>query len=827
MATIGVRATQSEPSAGGRSRSRRAVALFFMASVAGTSLAAADDKLEFFESKVRPLLVSRCYKCHSADKGKTHGGLALDSREGWQKGGDSGPPIVPEKPDESLLIQAVRYVDDGPQMPPDEAGGKLTDDEIAILTQWVTIGAPDPREAKRRATAMTLDEARQWWAFQPPRHAAPPAVVDRSQVKGTIDQFVQAAIEQAGVAPLPEADKRTLLRRATFDLVGLPPTPQEVADFLRDDSPGAFATVVERLLASPHYGERWGRHWLDLVRYADYFQQNPKEHAQADRFELFEAWRYRDWVVEALNRDLPYDEFIVHQLAGDRLTSPTGESPYAGGLVATTVLAIGAWDNGDADKQHIVSDIVDDQINLVGQTFLGLTLACARCHDHKFDPISTEDYYGLAGIFYSTHVLSALGEQGGHTSLLRTPLAPADYLNRRQVQLARLGELAAELAKLAPPQPQAPVAGQAAPPAVVAEPVPPAEETVTTVARLKAEIAALQAELLPEPALAITAQDGGTPGGLFPAVQDVPVHIQGNHNKLGKVVVRRFPVVLAGADQPPIAAGSGRLELARWIASPANPLTPRVMANRIWQWHFGEGLARSSSNFGRLGERPQNPELLDWLAGQFVDSGWSIKALHRLIMNSAVYQRASAAGELDDKQSRLFDVDPENRLLGRFQPRRLEAECLRDAMLAASGKLDRQLGGPAALELDSPRRSLYIRTTRWTRSYFSSLFDAADPDQFVDRRGVSTAAPQALFFLNHPFAIASAAQIAERLVAETTDNASRIEQAYQLLFARPPSAAELQLAVEFFERNASRSAADSWADFVQVLLASNEFAYVD
>ena len=438
-----------------------AIASLLLATLAAR--AAADEQLDFFESKVRPLLAAHCYACHSTERGKTEGGLSLDARAGWQTGGDSGPPILPERPDESLLVRAVRYQDDALQMPPKEAGGKLPAGEIETLVQWIRSGAVDPREARRPATAMTADEARSWWAFQTLRSAAPPPVADRSQVRGPLDQFLQAGIEAAGLRPLAAAERRALLRRMTFDLTGLPPTPQEIADFLADEAADALTKVVERLLASPHYGERWARHWLDLVRYADYFQENPREHGMSSSFELFEAWRYRDWVVRALNRDMPYDEFVVHQIAGDRLTDRAGRQPYADGLVATTVLAIGAWDNADADKQHIVSDIVDDQINLVGQTFLGLTLACARCHDHKFDPISTEDYYALAGMFYSTHVLSSLGPPGGHTVLVRTPLAPADYLERRRGQLTRLAALDAELAALQPKKPEpAPVAGQAA-----------------------------------------------------------------------------------------------------------------------------------------------------------------------------------------------------------------------------------------------------------------------------------------------------------------------------------------------------------------------------
>lgn len=801
---------------------------------AGADDLAGTEAADFFERQVRPLLVEKCQRCHGEKK--SQGGLRLLSRDAILAGGDSGPAALPGKPGESLLMEAVEYRGE-PKMPPD---GKLTEAEIAVLKRWIELGlpwpdSPAPEIAAARDGEPWTEEQRTWWSFQPLMPVTPPAA-SGGTVRNPIDQFLQARLDAVGLRPLGAADRRVLIRRATFDLIGLPPSPDDVAAFVADDSPDAFARLVERLLASPQYGERWGRHWLDLVRYADYFEPKPGSHGSAAKFEIFEAWRYRDWVVAAFNRDLPYDEFIVHQIAGDQLAGSGERSalaqppddnardqqpPYEDGLVATTVLAIGAWDNGDADKDKVVSDIVDDQINVVGQTFLGLTLACARCHDHKFDPVKAEDYYALAGIFYSSHVLANVGTKGDHTELNRTPLVAADYVRQRQRQLERLAELKAEIDKLKPAA-EATAADAAS-----------SDETKTTLTRLNAEHQELAKQLLPDPPKALAIQDGGTPGSLFPGIQDVPIHVRGSYARLGPVVRRGLPKFFDARSESLALTGSGRMELARWIAHPSNPLTARVMANRVWQWHFGEGLVRTASNFGRLGERPTHPELLDWLAGEFIRSGWSVKSLHRLIMNSAAYQRASwtEGGAL----AQAATIDPENRLWGRRAPRRLEAECIRDAMLVGSGSLDLRVGGPAGDDLLAPRRSLYIQTTRWGRAYYSSLFDAADPDQPVANRNVTTVPPQALFFLNHPFVRSQAQEIARTIVSaaagtsvsETTDGPRRLALLYQRLFGRPPAAEERAIADEFLARRGSADEVSAWADLVQVLLASNEFCYVD
>ena len=948
--------------------------------------ARAESDAEFFEKHIRPLLVQRCESCHSAAKGKTSGGLALDTRDGWQKGGDSGPPISPGKPNESLLVRAVQYADDGPQMPPKEKGGKLSDAEIASLVEWVGRGALDTRTAEARVGGMTPEEARTWWSFQKVQSASPPAVKDSAWPRNAIDRFVLAELEKRNRVAAGSADRRTLLRRSTFDLTGLPPTPADVEAFSNDQAADAFERVVNRLLDSPAYGQRWARHWLDVVRYADYYDANPK--TRTESCELTEAWRYRDWVVDSLNADLPFDQFIVHQIAGDLLPSPTGEEVYPPGLIATTFLTNGVWDRGDADKEKIISDMVDDNIDTIGKTFLGLTMGCARCHDHKFDPISTEDYYALAGVFYSSHILKDLGAKGAEYVMNRSPLVPASVVARRQQQEQQLAEAKAQLDAFdkrqryldlvagglvlvptefkseagaagaiapdgivsvsgalakdsytlqavgptgveikvvrlealadeslpahgpgraadgnfavtnfavsfhAPESAEAPVplkliaakadfeqsgfavanaiddkpeSGWSISPAagkdhvatfeiapdvkvpagallsftieqkhsdssalgkfrlsVASEQRPASPENVPQRQELVARRDQIQKEMIPPIPLAIAVQEGGTAGGLFPKLQDVPIHIRGSYARLGPVVPRRLPRFLAGDAQPPIASGSGRRELAHWVASKDNPLTARVIVNRVWQWHFGEGLVRTSSNFGKLGEAPTHPELLDWLAAQFVEDGWSLKTLHRRIMLSATYQQASRVSR------EQLEQDPENRWLGRFPSRRLEAEAIRDAVLHVAGRLDPAPGGSAGDDLTILRRSLYVQTARWDRSGYASLFDAANPDSSTEKRTVSTVAPQALLLLNHEFVLTQARHLAERLARDVpSDETARIQHAYQLVLGRPAVEEEIEIARRIVGPSGPQGGAAGWVDLAHVLLCSNEFIYLD
>ncbi|MSU26289.1 MAG: DUF1553 domain-containing protein [Pedosphaera sp.] len=644
-----------------------------------------------------------------------------------------------------------------------------------------------------------------WWAFQPVKSRPVPGVKNKSWPRNEIDRFIAAELEAHKMQPAPAADRRTWLRRATFDLTGLPPTPAEVDTFLADKSDAAEGRVVDRLLASSAYGQHWARHWLDVARYADYHDADAK--ARNPVCEPLEAWRYRDWVAESFNRDLPFDQFIVHQIAGDLLSAPDGKVPYAGGLIATTFLVNGAWDRGDADKEKMVSDMVDDQIDTVGKAFMGLTLGCARCHDHKFDPVSQQDYYGLAGIFYSTRMLKELGTKGGEITLQRRPLVPMEMIEKRNQQVKQIADLTAKLAALDK-----------------ATPKPPPEDPARRA--LMEQRDRLQKELLPEPPVALAVSDGAVPGGLFTGIQDVPLHIRGSYTRLGPVVPRRMPAFFARDKQPPIATGSGRRELADWVASKNNPLTARVAVNRVWQWHFGAGLVNTPNNFGLMSEPPSHPALLDWLAAKFVEEGWSLKKLHRRILLSATYRQSSAAPR------KVIAQDPDNRWLGRFAARRLEAESIRDAALFVAGRLDLNPAGPANAELSSSRRSLYIQTARWDRSSFATLFDAANPDASDETRNVSTVAPQALFLLNNSFTIEQAKHLADRLIRDVPGddakvNDARIHHAYRLLFSRTANAEELAIARQLVAHGGRASPQSRWADLAHVLLCSNEFVYVD
>jgi cytochrome c553 len=707
---------------------------------------------EFFEKEVRPLLVEHCLKCHGEDKPK--GGLRLISRESVLKGGDTGAAAVAGKPKESLLIQVVNYTD-SLQMPPKR---KLSDRQIAILTRWVQLGLPWPRSTANKETEgggafHISDEQRRFWSFQPMKAVPPPKVRDTAWPNSALDCFLLAPLEAKGLRPAKPADKRTLLRRVTFDLTGLPPTPQEMEAFLRDDKPGAFGRVVDRLLASPAYGERWGRHWLDLARYTDSFDArlNP-----GNEMEINDSWRYRDWVVQAFNRDLPYDRFVTAQIAGDLL--PGRDGINRDGTIATCFLAVGNWGGGDADKEKLLTDIADDQVDAVSRTFLGLTMACARCHDHKFDPISTADYYALAGVFFSTHILLNVGPKTNGPPMLRIPLVPpAEVETRKKAK----------------------------------KPIPYANG----------------------------AQEGGVPGSPHAGVHDVRIHIRGRYDRLGPLVPRRFPEILAGREQKPITNGSGRLDLARWLTRPDHPLTARVLVNRLWQHHFGEGIVRTPSNFGKLGRAPTHPELLDWLALEFVRSGWSIKHMHRILMLSSAYRQSSEA------MPETLKSDPDNLLFGRMNRRRLESEALRDSILAASGRLNRTMGGPAVRDFTLPRRTLYLATIRSDRSGFGPLFDAADSTVLVDKRTISTVAPQALFLLNNPFVLAQTQALAKRIVVADKDETARIQRAYHLLYGRPPTTEEVAIGRDFLQRSGGGESA--WREYSEVLLCANEFIYID
>ncbi len=1065
-------------------------------------------KLQFFETRIRPLLIEHCHECHAGDEHK--GGLRVDTREALLAGGDSGAAMVPGDPGESLLIDAVGY-GDVYQMPPE---GKLTDRDVAALEQWIRNGASFPAMASQGTPAEgtdstgTKDDDRwQFWAFQPPSTPPVPLVVDTAWPRSDLDHFVLAKLEAAGLRPAVQADRRTLIRRATFDLIGLPPTPEEIATFVADDTPEAFARLVDRLLASPRYGERWGRHWLDVARYAD-------SNGLDENMAFANAYRYRDYVIASFNADVPYDQFVREQVAGDLLPAANDEARLRQ-ITATGFLSIGAKMLAEDDPVKMEMDIIDEQIDTLGRAFCGQTLGCARCHDHKFDPISTAEYYALAGIFKSTqtmenfkvvadwherplmtealqakvdahqqeltvskakydsqlnatmgalrdeivmhageYLLAAwqlarqpaaiprLGESGANDNDRFTVVEAEEFsegnvridttgygagigviLNRgelpnvveyevevatdgyyqlelrfaaaqsRPVQIAVDGQLVNALAardvtgswnpdsqrwsvgcvlplnvgghtirlsregpfphfdKLAlvplvevsaqdamvTPEQLATLRGlhasvlrrwvrhfktdgddvpwlaqlftviaegsddtalkalatlSPATAALLADPQPGTpEELANRFGRLLAEARRQDDEQLDDAQRTIRQLVEDESGSLIPtsevkqfvtpdeaqtietlraeveriekakpdisyamavedrAPQDIKVHIRGNHLILGDEVSRGVPRLLAGSTQPSIVGQqSGRLELALWLTRADHPLTGRVMANRLWRWHFGRGLVATPDNFGHLGSAPSHPQLLEWLAVQFVENGWSIKALHRTIMLSATYQMSATFN------AQAAQFDPENVLLWRANRKRLEAEAIRDALLAVSGQLDLRMGGSLlgfknhtyvtstasrdTVDYTTPRRSVYLPIIRSALYDFFHVFDFAEPSVPSGNRSSTTIAPQALFMLNSELAIEASRLLAKRLLGEVENSdAERLRRMYELAYGRSPSEEETVQAIAFIQRyneairaevpDDGERTARAWEGLSRAILSANEFVFVE
>ena len=781
--------------------------------------AARRERLDFFEKRIRPVLAERCYSCHSATAEKVKGNLLLDTREGLLKGGDGGPSVVPGDPSKGLLVRALRWTDDDLKMPPKK---RLPSDIVADFETWIREGALDPRQsalsASPRKPPPDLASARRSWPFLPVREPELPATPGDWALT-PIDRFLLARLTEKGLSPAPDADRRTLIRRVTFDLTGLPPTPEEIDAFLADDRPGAFAAVVDRLLASPAYGERWGRHWLDVVRYADTAGDNSD-------FPIPQLYRYRNYVIDSFNQDKPYDQFIREQLAGDLLPHH-GEQERRTHLIATGYLANAKRFGSRVDDYpwHLT---IEDTIDNLGRTYLGLTINCTRCHDHKFDPITNEDYYALYGIFESTRYPWPGIELKQYQENL-VALAPAGVVEEAQKErAARHAALEAQAKELE---------GE----------------------RRRYELAAEQAgdgeaerirQLLPDLTRRIdAARKGGQtmkeplPYETAYAVVDLPrganakVQIKGDPARLGREVPRRFLDVLGGQSLASDSTGSGRAALAEWIADPGNPLTARVMVNRIWQNHFGKGIVQTPSDFGRQGRPPTHPELLDWLAKRFVEGGWSVKSMHRLILSSHAYRMSCR----DDEAAAL--LDPNDDLLWKFRRHRLDAESIRDALLAVSGTLDRTVGGahpfppmptwdytqhkPFLAVYDHRERSVYLMTQRIRRHPFFGVFDGAETNMSTPFRIASTTPLQALFMLNDPLLHESARALAARLQKERPDDAARVERGFELALGRPASTDERATVLEYLTRSrAGLGETEAWESVARVLFRLNEFVYV-
>lgn len=1005
------------------------------------------EQQTFFETKVRPVLATRCYSCHGSER--SQGQLRLDSRDAILKGGSHGAAIIPGSPERSLLISAIGY-NAALKMPPT---GMLRSDEIAALTAWVKMGAPWPeaaiaKTATKNADMVITDAQRNFWSFRPVRKPTLPAVKNASWCTNEIDRFVLANLEAHGLKPAQTADRRSLIRRVTFDLIGLPPTPAEVDAFVNDTSPRAWQKVIDRLLANPHYGERWGRNWLDVVRYAD-------SNGLDENVAFANSFRYRDYVVKAFNQDKPYDQFIQEQLAGDLM--PTNDETLRNDrITATGFLTLGPKLLAEPDKGKMVMDIVDEQIEVTSKAFLGLTVACARCHNHKFDPIPTKDYYALAGIFKSTKSMATLNtvamwhERPLHSDKLETELAAykrslakaeenlalitkqadsnvlesiransASYLQAAW-ELAQQGDLLPIGSTVAPAGDTsriyveaikytrgdsgrdtenygkgigiihnvgganqdewdidvpragayqleiryssganrpirvlfngAKIAENAAgektgsfypdtqrwevvglidckagknvlriegkgdiphinrfliAPAVTRNRNLPVQtpdaiaarhkvniDIVRSLARMAADIrvnpetmsaqdraiaidnfskkialpakpAALYTELdrkkVADAAKAVEELKKAEPRPVMVmAVEDSKgencrVHIRGDTQNLGAEVPRHFLTVLNG-DKSVVddANRSGRLELAQWITRPQHPLTSRVEVNRIWQAHFGAGIVQTPDNWGFLGLRPTNPDLLDWLAAAFIEQGWSIKKLHRLILSSSAYRMSTIA---DPKTEQVASKsDPDNNLLWKMPRRRLEAEQFRDAILATSGQIDLSIGGSLlntgnhdyvtndqsgnGANYGAKRRSIYLPIIRNALFDMFQAFDYGDPSMVNAKRATTTVAPQALYVMNSPFVIEQSAAFSRDLLArkELTDD-GRIQAAYARALARPASSEEIRKVMAYIASYSARlpaTIADTnkrrelgWASFCQLLFASNEFIYMN
>ena len=827
----------------------------------------------FFDSKVLPILQQRCFECHSHGT-KIKGGLALDSRSGWAEGGDNGPAIKPGQLEESLVIKAVRYVDSEFEMPPK---AKLPASEIAILEEWVKLGAHDPRTAGagKQKKGIDLAEGRKFWAFQPVSNPKPPLVKDTAWPLDPLDHFIRKSLEAKSIKPVGDADRYTWLRRVSLDLTGLPPTENDIESFTKDSSSDAYANAVDRLLNSKAYGERWARHWLDLTGYADMMGTSNAVFAE-------HAWRYRDYLINAFNADKPFDEFVREQIAGDLMPSKSVED-RAENITATGFLMVGDIEIVNPDKAKMETDHIDSQMIKIGQTFMGMTLGCVRCHDHKFDPIGVDDYYGIAGMLRSSPSSHKMPNMGVWSTINSTalPETPAQLAARKKVEAEneqRVASMKVEQKKLT--DERATVAKQLA---ALGKPTAPASKVVAATDNAQRDIKtnadtkpAGDKDALSKRRDEIDAQlkkladtinhaeffKDKTPRAFAmsdgPQPADMPIYVRGNPYAPSNVVPRGVVRVASWDKLPAIPAGqSGRLQLANWLADKRNPLTARVTVNRIWQKLFGTGIVPSVDYFGTRGDVPTNPELLDHLASRFMRGGWSQKAFLRSLVLSRAYRLSSSNDALAMK------LDPENKLFWRMNRQRLDAEAMRDSMLAISGELTRESGGPA-LVLEEPEncgalalkgvnppnykhskprpsqefeRTLYLPVLRGGTAgpdRLRAFFDFVDPAGTAGQRNQTVVPTQSLFLLSNDLLRKRATKLADHFIAAEPNEMARLEALWLRVLNRPITSTEREDATAFLGKVEpliktvkGRPALDSikWRELCHSLLASNEFVF--
>ena len=810
------------------------VRLFLLSSayvfLTGSAVFADDSKEIFFESKVRPILIERCHSCHSKDE-KVKGELLLDSRNGWQVGGTLGPAVVPGKPDESLVVEAVRYENSDLEMPPK---GKLPPHEIAILEEWVQRGAYDPRidESVTASEGIDIEKGKEFWSFRPVKKPEIPSVENEQWPRSPSDHFILTNLEKNALAPARDAAPEILLRRLSYDLTGLPPTPEAVEAFslaFADSPDKAVSLAVERLLADPEFGEKWGRHWLDLARYAD-------SNGASFNVVMRSVWRYRNWVIESFRDNRPIDEFLQMQIAGD-LMDWDSQQQRDENLIATSYLMMGSKVLGLFDKAQLQMDVVDEQIDLVGRSMLGLTLGCARCHDHKFDPVPTADYYAMAGIFTSTQTLNGriktplddesaltrrgLGEGGDET--LQTFLSEHRHAWERAED--RIYNLSRDIARLEKELAKS----DGADPKVSKD----LEKRRTDLAKHE-KIWATFPEL---PKWVLAPMDEAKPA-------DTPIRVRGAPTAFGDTPPRGFLQVASWDGQPTVnPAQSGRLELAEWLTAPENPLTARVFVNRVWQKLFGEGLVRTVDNFGIRGDAPTHPELLDFLAAEFVERDWDLKWLVRELATSRAYRMAAVV------ESGLTEAGSENRLLQRQNRRRLEPEEIRDTLLLLAGNLQ---SGPRGAVVDhlpltevngeaearskgvviTHHRTVYQPVIRTSVMDVLEVFDFPNPSMPTGRRANTTIAPQALYLMNSPFVQEATHAFGKRIMSPDYGATGQqvLESIYRSVISRSPTQEELQIMLPYFEQqfeNANLPSPHDRAKMAQALIASTLFQYLD